>query len=464
MAFGDIAMALGSGLNSLGDTLQELDRNAVKMRQQEVQEKRTAETHALNMDISRQQKVQEAMQTELMQAEQAQKVAAAKQKDEEFKAASAPRSPHDFFSNARGVLGSEQVEQLYPVLATEGVIKADPSTGLPAISKMAFGSWMKREPEKAAQFYTSLYHAAEGTQKQLEDQIKAAQLKNPEDKTLPGLQKQLDNTLAYKDSIWSQTAKITQERDKKMAELNAKIRLEEEKAAARAAFKENKPSEDIQEYEYAKKEGYKGSFADYVANVKRRPNNSTGGGAAQGQGKPPSGFKWTAEGNLEPIPGGPADFKMTDARNKKEGRLNAVDSAIKEIEGLIQHPGRKLATGASGVLPGIPSTSQQGFISRLDTFQNKMFIPVVEQMKGMGQLSDAEGKRLVESVGALKRTMSEGEFKESMQEVLSELKQKREIAARGVVSTDNPKARPSGGGLSPAEQAELDALRKRFGK
>jgi hypothetical protein len=209
------------------------------MRQQEVQEKRTAETHALNMDISRQQKVQEAMQTELMQAEQARKVAEAKQKDEEFKAVSAPRSPHDFFSNARGVLGSEQVEQLYPVLATEGVIKADPATGLPAISKMAFGSWMKREPEKAAQFYTSLYNAAEGTQKQLEDQIKTVQLKNPEDKTLPGLQKQLENTLAYKDSIWSQTAKITQERDKKLAELNDKIKLEEEKAAARAAFKED---------------------------------------------------------------------------------------------------------------------------------------------------------------------------------------------------------------------------------
>lgn len=34
---------------------------------------------------------------------------------------------------------------------------------------------------------------------------------------------------------------------------------------------------------------------------------STGGGGGGGRGQPPSGYKWTPEGTLEPVPGGPDD-------------------------------------------------------------------------------------------------------------------------------------------------------------
>ena len=88
---------------------------------------------------------------------------------------------------------------------------------------------------------------------------------------------------------------------------------------------------------------------------------------------------------------------------------------------LISHPGRIAATGGSSRLSGIPGTDAYNFQARLDTFKAQTFLPMVSAMKGAGALSDAEGKKLGEAVGALDPKMTEDEFERSLRSIIDRL-------------------------------------------
>ena len=88
---------------------------------------------------------------------------------------------------------------------------------------------------------------------------------------------------------------------------------------------------------------------------------------------------------------------------------------------LISHPGRIAATGGSSRLSGIPGTDAYNFQARLDTFKSQTFLPMVSAMKGAGALSDAEGKKLGEAVGALDPKMTEDEFEKSLRSIIDRL-------------------------------------------
>lgn len=149
-------------------------------------------------------------------------------------------------------------------------------------------------------------------------------------------------------------------------------------------------------------------------------NVQTGGAA---RGKPPAGYRYTAEGDLEPIPGGPAAQKVVTAAKAQEGAVQSITTAIEAARGLLSHPGRKSSTGFSSITnaAAIPGGAAKTFLNDLDTFKSQMFIPMVQQLKGMGQLSDAEGKKLLAAVGNLETTSSEGAFVANLNKVIRDL-------------------------------------------
>jgi hypothetical protein len=65
--------------------------------------------------------------------------------------------------------------------------------------------------------------------------------------------------------------------------------------------------------------------------LRSRAQGQTGGGVEME--KAPTGFRWTADGSLEAIPGGPATMKTPDIQKKEEARAN-VSNLVKELEGL----------------------------------------------------------------------------------------------------------------------------------
>jgi hypothetical protein len=120
---------------------------------------------------------------------------------------------------------------------------------------------------------------------------------------------------------------------------------------------------------------------------------------------------------------------------KEEQKTQATLSAQQVLDNganMLLHPGRSMATGASGVLPTIPGTDARDFEARLNTYKAETFVPMVSALKGMGALSDAEGKKLTESVGALERTMSEKGFEDSLKETNKFLFDKAKAAGLNV--------------------------------
>ncbi|MEG3124784.1 hypothetical protein [Sphingomonas sp. GB1N7] len=153
--------------------------------------------------------------------------------------------------------------------------------------------------------------------------------------------------------------------------------------------------------------------------------------------------------------------KTKDAAKDRAAVLNGLSStdiAIRSANDLLTHPGLNAAVG-SGFDPasfgkinpvtGQPfaGTNAANFRARLDTFKAQTFLPQVQALKGMGALSDAEGKKLTDAVGALNPNMSEDEFKSSLRVIIGDLQSARKRAS-GLLRAAPTAAAPAGGALS----------------
>lgn len=113
-----------------------------------------------------------------------------------------------------------------------------------------------------------------------------------------------------------------------------------------------------------------------------------------------------------------------------QGAIDSIEQAKTSLKTIIDHPGRSAATGKSAIFNKVtmPGTDRAGFQARLETFKAQTFVPMVSQLKGMGALSDAEGKKLTAAVGALDPNMPEEEFLASANEIMQELELKKQRA------------------------------------
>jgi len=126
-----------------------------------------------------------------------------------------------------------------------------------------------------------------------------------------------------------------------------------------------------------------------------------------------------------------ADEKKKAAELQKLGVVSSFDSAIDTLDTIAKHPGKKAGVGFGGAqLSMIPGTDAAGFAAQLETFKAQTFLPQVQNLKGMGALSDAEGKKLTAAVGALSQSMKQSEFDAQLTKIKGDL-----VAARSRVGT-----------------------------
>jgi hypothetical protein len=126
-----------------------------------------------------------------------------------------------------------------------------------------------------------------------------------------------------------------------------------------------------------------------------------------------------------------ADEKKKAAELQKLGVVSSFDSAIDTLDTIAKHPGKKAGVGFGGAqLSMIPGTDAAGFAAQLETFKAQTFLPQVQALKGMGALSDAEGKKLTAAVGALSQSMKQSEFDAQLTKIKGDL-----VAARSRVGT-----------------------------
>lgn len=146
----------------------------------------------------------------------------------------------------------------------------------------------------------------------------------------------------------------------------------------------------------------------------------------------------------------------------RQGALQSYDTAMGTLERLMKHGGFEDAVGVSlskAVSPfwSMPATQRKDFEKEFESFKSQTFLPMVQQLRGMGALSNAEGDKLTAAVGALDTGMSEKAFKESGGRILADLKAAKERFERqgpvpGTKPSQQGTAQPSADILSEAEK------------
>jgi len=136
-----------------------------------------------------------------------------------------------------------------------------------------------------------------------------------------------------------------------------------------------------------------------------------------------------------------ADEKRKVAEQQKLGVVSSFDSAIDTLDTIAKHPGKKAAVGFGGAqLSMIPGTDAAGFAAQLETFKAQTFLPQVQALKGMGALSDAEGKKLTAAVGALSQSMKQSEFDAQVTKIKGDLEAARARANSSLKNAPNAPA------------------------
>lgn len=119
-----------------------------------------------------------------------------------------------------------------------------------------------------------------------------------------------------------------------------------------------------------------------------------------------------------------AEIARADRQAAAQGAVDTFSTALDSLNEIEQSPGLSKAVGIRSAFPTVPGSDAANFEARLDTFKAQIFLPMVQSLKGMGALSDAEGKKLSDAVGALSPKMSEKAFRESIGKIRNQLESK----------------------------------------
>lgn len=116
-----------------------------------------------------------------------------------------------------------------------------------------------------------------------------------------------------------------------------------------------------------------------------------------------------------------------------ENAIGGFDSTIDTVLKLRDHPGFESLFGVN-LVPGtnsfIPGTEAAGAKTIFEQLQSKGFLAEIEKMKGLGALSENEGKKLGAAVVALSPGMPEKDAKIALNDIIKTMSVAKERAAK----------------------------------
>lgn len=148
-----------------------------------------------------------------------------------------------------------------------------------------------------------------------------------------------------------------------------------------------------------------------------------GGSWATGIEKVDAGTKWLIYDKrtgqkigeeAKDIAGAAAQEVIGEAAGKAEASavqdVAAAENALGYIQSLRDHPGRLAGTGGSSWLGAIPGTNAKEFQLEVERLKSGAFMTAIEQLRGMGALSNSEGQTATAAVAALSTEGTEEGF------------------------------------------------------
>lgn len=260
---------------------------------------------------------------------------------------------------------------------------------------------------------------------------------------------------------------------------------------------------DIKDYEYAKRQGFKGSFQDWIASKRSGagefgmtpiygtgPDGKTGILQLGKNGTPqivplPNGFQIardpikvdgpTGTTILDPQTRQPVGFIPKDikgaaiqsaegesqgkARVELPGAITDAEQTIKKIDGLINSPGLSSIVGPLDQYRGSWTLGEQGrdALARYNQLKGTAFLQAYGQLRGGGAITEIEGKKAEDAMARMDRAQSETDFKKALEDF-------RDVVKIGV---ERLRARAGVTGASPVAPTQpapnIDNLLKKYG-
>lgn len=105
------------------------------------------------------------------------------------------------------------------------------------------------------------------------------------------------------------------------------------------------------------------------------------------------------------------DTTKREKTSEAEQSLATVDQTLATIGRVRNHPGFDAAVGGTALFPTMPGSDARDFEGQIETLKSQAFLAQIPQMKGLGALTEAEGSRLVSSIGNLDIKQSEKSLK-----------------------------------------------------
>lgn len=126
---------------------------------------------------------------------------------------------------------------------------------------------------------------------------------------------------------------------------------------------------------------------------------ATGG---QAGGKVPPGFRPTRDGNLEAIPGGPADIKTNEKRqqdfNSMQYMFQKLDDLGTQANIVRDHPGLEGITGVRGMIPNFPGSKAANAEAERTTLLSKSAFAALQDMRNASKTGGALGAIAVQEL------------------------------------------------------------------
>lgn len=183
-------------------------------------------------------------------------------------------------------------------------------------------------------------------------------------------------------------------------------------AAVKSLFTGQKPTSDIQEYEYARQnDGFEGSFMDFQTSVKNASAPKT-------YAAPPPGYMQNFDDqgrpvSMEPIPGGPAAMEAAKAQDVQQEALSNAMTQTDVITSAAQRAReaakeRALGGIGQGIVQLNPYTDAAEVARQVEVLQSQAKIENLNQMRRMsptggalGNVTEKESAMLAAKSGAL---------------------------------------------------------------
>lgn len=137
------------------------------------------------------------------------------------------------------------------------------------------------------------------------------------------------------------------------------------------------------------------------------------------------------------------DQKLRDKVAEATSGISSIDNILNTIDTVKNHPGLDKATGFKSAFPTTPGSDAANFEALVEALGSQSFLSQIASFKGMGALSDAEGKKLQSALSNFSIKQSPGQLKKNLAEVERLMTNARE----NVIAKTGAPASVAGGGI-----------------